>query len=365
MKQIIPSASRSEPLCRQVENQLRERILNGALPVGHKLPTNHVLAKQIGTSVFTIQTALARLFREGLLVRKTGVGTFVAGDSSRLVCLGIYLNNPVDLPEMGFYQALCRRIKERLADRGVSVRYWTDERDTLQRTSAPDSLRRAIERREIQGLIVPASSHIDLEWLERLPIPIAHATSNKDILRRVVPDSNQMLDASLASLRENGCRTVGLVSSCASKRVDFYGAFLDFIKKHQLKTSNRWVAAASADQIPSSRREFGYRATLQILDGKSRPDGLLVWPDEVAQGAVTALLERRVNIPQDLHVALHVNDILAYPCPFAATLMVTPVSVWADKLIDMIDDQILGRGVTPSFLPTRLRRAPLSPCYLE
>lgn len=365
MEQIIPSASRSEPVCRQVENQLRERIQNGLLAAGQKLPTNHALASQIGTSVFTIQTALGRLCREGLLVRKTGVGTFVAGDSSRLVCLGIYLNNPVDLPEMGFYQALCRRIKERLADRGVHVRYWTDERETEKRTSAPDSLRDAIERRELQGLIVPASSHIDLQWLEKLPIPVAHATSNQDVKRRVVPDADEMLDVSLAALRRNGCRTVGLVSSCASKRVDFYGAFLDFIKKHHLRTSNAWVASAHSHEVPTSRREFGYRATLRILDAKSRPDGLLVWPDEVAQGAVTALLERRVNIPQDLHVALHVNDILAYPCPFPATLMVTQVGLWADKLIEMIDAQLLGNTVEPEFLPTLLYQAPMTPRYLE
>jgi len=365
MEQIIPSASRAKPICRQVENHLRERILNRSLPAGHKLPTNQDLARQIGTSVFTIQTALGRLCREGLLVRKTGVGTFVAGDASRLACLGIYLNHPIDIPEMGFCQALCRRIKETLSPRGVQVRYWSDERDTEQRTSPPPSLRDAVERREIQGLIVPASSHLDLQWLEELKVPIAYCTSNTEIPRRVISHTNQLLQLSLETLREQGCRTVGLISSCASKRVDFYGAFLDLIGQCGLRTSNSWIAAVESDEVPSSRRDFGYHSTHRILKAKTRPDGLIVWPDEVAMGVVTALLESRIDIPRELNVILHVNDILAYPCPFPATLMVTQVGVWADKLIEMIDDQLRGTEVSPVFLPSLLRKAPLSPCYVD
>ena len=75
-----PSNNRktSIPLYVRVESLVRNRILNGQLQAGDKLPTEEDLVKQFGVSQITIRNALANLERDGLIVRNRAKGTFVA-----------------------------------------------------------------------------------------------------------------------------------------------------------------------------------------------------------------------------------------------------------------------------------------------
>lgn len=64
-------------LAEQLYRQLREAIASGRLAVGAQLPPSRLLAEQIGVSRKTVSDTYATLAYEGLLVGKTGRGTFV------------------------------------------------------------------------------------------------------------------------------------------------------------------------------------------------------------------------------------------------------------------------------------------------
>lgn len=57
---------------------LRDRIANGALPPGARLPGEPTLAAEHGIARVTARRALDRLAEEGLLERRPGAGTFVS-----------------------------------------------------------------------------------------------------------------------------------------------------------------------------------------------------------------------------------------------------------------------------------------------
>ncbi len=57
---------------------------------------------------------------------------------------------------------------------------------------------------------------------------------------------------------------------------------------------------------------------------------------------MTAMLECQVRVPEDLTVALHVNENLVYPCPYPAIQVVTEVGKVADALIDGVRRQVNG-----------------------
>lgn len=59
---------------------LRDRIARGELAAGGPLPGEHTLALEYGVSRITVRRALAELAREGLVDRRQGAGTFVAGN---------------------------------------------------------------------------------------------------------------------------------------------------------------------------------------------------------------------------------------------------------------------------------------------
>ena len=72
------STARRTPLNEQLAGALERAIGAGELPPGAALPPEPELAKQLGLSRQTVSLALSGLARRGLLVRRRGIGTFVA-----------------------------------------------------------------------------------------------------------------------------------------------------------------------------------------------------------------------------------------------------------------------------------------------
>ncbi len=76
------------PAYYQITLDLRQRISGGEWRAGNKLPSELELTKQYNVSRMTFRQAIGELVKEGVLVRKRGVGTFVnqgyvaAGDTS-------------------------------------------------------------------------------------------------------------------------------------------------------------------------------------------------------------------------------------------------------------------------------------------
>lgn len=66
------------PLYYQLAELIRERIQSGELKPGDQLPSERDLSEQVAISRMTVRQAVAYLVREGTLVVKPGVGTFVA-----------------------------------------------------------------------------------------------------------------------------------------------------------------------------------------------------------------------------------------------------------------------------------------------
>jgi GntR family transcriptional repressor for pyruvate dehydrogenase complex len=65
-------------LSESVHRELEQRILNGELASGEKLPTEHALAEHFSVSRAVVREAVARLKAEGLVETRQGSGSFVA-----------------------------------------------------------------------------------------------------------------------------------------------------------------------------------------------------------------------------------------------------------------------------------------------
>jgi len=68
------------PFYRQIVDQLAALIRSGQLPPNTRLPSFRELAPQLLVSLITVRRAYADLEAAGLIVRRQGQGTFVAGD---------------------------------------------------------------------------------------------------------------------------------------------------------------------------------------------------------------------------------------------------------------------------------------------
>src|SRR5438067_4720624 len=66
------------PIYYQIMNQLRNKIAEGEYTVDSALPPERELVETYQVSRMTIRQAISELVNEGILVRRKGIGTFVA-----------------------------------------------------------------------------------------------------------------------------------------------------------------------------------------------------------------------------------------------------------------------------------------------
>jgi len=66
------------PLYHQLEQDLRARIIKGEFSPGDPLPTEERICEQYGVSRITVRRALDALIAQSLIVKRRGVGSFVA-----------------------------------------------------------------------------------------------------------------------------------------------------------------------------------------------------------------------------------------------------------------------------------------------
>ncbi len=71
-------ASATTPLYVRIQEMLRTQIASGRLAAGERLPSETELAESFATTRATVRQALAQLTFEGLILRRMGLGTFVA-----------------------------------------------------------------------------------------------------------------------------------------------------------------------------------------------------------------------------------------------------------------------------------------------
>ncbi|MEM1287332.1 MAG: GntR family transcriptional regulator [Pseudomonadota bacterium] len=80
----------SNPLWRQISDQLRESIELGQFPLGAQLPSETAIAKHYDVNRHTVRHALTYLSSDGLVSATRGAGTYVTGGQTIAydLCLG-------------------------------------------------------------------------------------------------------------------------------------------------------------------------------------------------------------------------------------------------------------------------------------
>ncbi len=84
-EKIWASGARREDLVQRVANAIRGQIISGEMKGGTKLIPEAEFAKQLGISRPSLREAIRILAREGLIVVKHGVGTFISGETKPML----------------------------------------------------------------------------------------------------------------------------------------------------------------------------------------------------------------------------------------------------------------------------------------
>lgn len=155
----------------QVEDQLRQAILSGALGIGRKLPPEAGLAVEFGVSRTTVREALRSLAADGLIEKVPGAGggSFVRGVDHHSLAFGLSedIENLIRLGSVHYEEAVAvRRLLEVPAARSAAVE------------------RSDVEIAELEGILaqeesLTAGDPLIPELEARFHSVIAHASGNR------------------------------------------------------------------------------------------------------------------------------------------------------------------------------------------
>jgi LacI family transcriptional regulator len=117
-------------------------------------------------------------------------------------------------------------------------------------------------------------------------------------------------------LIEVGCQTIAHISgtrvSTARGRLEGYKRTL---AQHGIPVNEQYIV--SADQLDKSATAAGYRAAAKLISLSPRPDGIFCCNDPVAIGAMSAILDAGLRIPEDIALVgcgnLHYDSSLRVP----------------------------------------------------
>jgi DNA-binding LacI/PurR family transcriptional regulator len=292
-----------------------------------------MLASQWNTNYFTVQSALTPLANEGLIERTPRRGTFVCAPLARLSSVGCYFGGNLWSDTEGiFYQRAYGAIQALAYQREIRCELFIDNRPTRGEVSELPALAKAVQNREVQGVIGMMLLPDDTAWLRNLKIPLALLQGTKFGIHVQPEDVFALV---LDRLRLEGCASVGLISRTSEAGRDL---FRQMAAQRGMKTERAWCPSVPPDWEQGGER-FAYQAFKQMWALQHRPQGLYVEADWDCRGAITAMLEVGVRVPENLKFVAYRNSSVNYLCPWDVPAIVMDTDQVAAAFIDYIEEQ--------------------------
>ncbi len=308
------AASRERDAYRLLVREIHHR----GLGPGDRLPPQEALRQELGFSHFTLSRAMERLVADGVVERKTKIGTVVVDpDASDLSAwtVALLLNWDMGASPSPFYARLTCLLQCGLAAAECHCRAYPrkpDKPDTRGRLEGYQGLSEDIEAGLVDAVLTPGDlNHDDRISLAALGIPVCFSTSWELATCGAVIDGGRFAREAVELLGGMGMRRFALVES-------YYGPGCTLIRD---------CARAAVSGLPGCSLDLvntnmvggvdGGRfaaALLQARPRNDRPDCLIIGDDHIALG-LAQVLEAETDHSPAIAVLTHKAAPLAFADP--------------------------------------------------
>ena len=292
----------------QVESFLLERIESDAWPIGAKIPSERELAVKLDVSRTTIRNAVLALTARGLFERSVGQGTFVTrkpaprleprtstGTLGYVVCKEKAARHPI--ASEAFYFDVFLGIEGETAHSGRHTLFsYLDDYDVEEM----QAFRTFLEK--VDGVIIEEARNpklLELVMTSRVPVVLLAPTETLEGLDLVTMDLAAGARKAVHYLRELGHERMAIVNG--PLRLDNarirYQAWKEAMEETGLVAEERLV---DGDQDWSA--EAGHAAMGRLLERNPDLTAVFCANDLLAIGALSALRERSISVPEKVSV---------------------------------------------------------------
>jgi GntR family transcriptional regulator, arabinose operon transcriptional repressor len=304
----LDKGASAKALYTQLIDHLRERILDGRLPPGSRLPTELDLARELQISRGTVRQALSALESEGLLERAQRRGTFVrlAPTATTLVRqaaerrIGLILNrlgNELDIDIMLGVEHIAK-------SRGYQVSFAYAEERVAEQSRDIDRLRAD----RVAGMIIFPVSDItndaSIYQLQSSGMPLVLVDRYLPDLDTdyVVPDNTGGGYRATEHLIILGHTRIGFVYGSIGTLTttsvrDRYEGYRKALRTYNLPEDEALVAQLPPFYIPDAARQ--YDAFLSLPD---RPSAIFAVNDDIALQLIQSAQRLGIRLPEDLAI---------------------------------------------------------------
>jgi len=319
-----------------VQNKIIEDIKRHVIV--DKLPGERTLAKELDISYMTVRKAIENLVQEGVLYRAPTKGTFVSrnGVSKKQTRnLGFFLDDRVEEGISSPYYSLVFKALEKEAVRnGYNLVYFSsfDDLDPLN------------NMKKIDGIIISCFPRLEnkiQELKKLLPVVLIDNNSSDKSIPSVTIDDFSGIVAALDYLWGLGHRRIGYISGLqdsdvGKNRLQGYASAL-----HGFGVSPDPALIFEGDYTYNA----GARGAVHLLEQADPPSAILCANDTMAIGAIKAIRERGLGVPEDVSV-IGFDDIAVssqvFPPLTTVAAPVTKIATTAVKmLISLIEGEVL------------------------
>jgi LacI family transcriptional regulator len=278
------------------------------------------IARDLGISSMTVSKALRNQYdiseetRKRVLKRARQLGYQPNWVARSLVTKRTYMVGLV-IPDLmhSFFAEVVKGVARKLDSRGYHIVIL----DSEENAEAEMGQIEALLARNVDGLII-ASAQRNGRWLFRtlrthkIPCVLIDRTLSGLKAHYIGVDDVEIGAMATRHLIEQGCQRIahirGSAISSGKGRLQGYRRAL---AKHGLQVLPGYIVSGQHQDTT------GHEAMGQLLRLSPLPDGVFCYNDPVASGAITAIVEAGLNVPNDIAIVgagnVHYSDLLRVP----------------------------------------------------
>lgn len=286
------------PIYQQLVEIIKSYINRVGLKEHDQLPSRRFWMGELKIGENTVKKAIDKLVMDQLLYRRKGKGIFVAAskiiDSKRILILPLFKFQP-NSPDNS-YSITFSGIFNYFSDHNVEL---------ISRRQNEDSLRNILERSRIDGVIIahPNIDEEDIAEIVTADLPVVSVLKltcerYRNEVSYVDCDNIQGTCQAVDYMIQQGHRDIGLIT----------GQFPSIAHEERLAG---YKAALENNGLPFDedlviqswyKEEHGYDAMNQLLTRSKKPTAVMAMGDLLAIGAVRAIKEAGLKVPQDISI---------------------------------------------------------------
>lgn len=327
------------PVREQLLTILVNEIKQKTFAPGQRFPSERELAVRYGISRTSVREAVAQMLAQGLLMRTTGRGTFVAEPiaiNSALKTsrrLAFWISEEVfHFVQAGYNQILsgvteiCRTTGCQLIFHPVSEGAVADD---FGNDLSPDGVSGSI--------VVGGLNRVFIQRLQDLGTPLILVDLlNSNAGTAVSIDYAQGTQSAIHLLAELGHREIGFIGFPNSPK---YVSYWQSLQAYGFPYKPEYVEFLDFSNLMPSMLA-GFRAMQKLSANQNLPTAMLVTNDYAATGVMEAATMLNISIPSDLNI-IGYDDLGQTPTPLTTIRcdLVEVGRIAARKLIEWIDTE--------------------------